>query len=79
MTKQGWVSSDNTSCALSSDSIKAQERISAMDVESNNYSNNTVSTINNSSMLKTMGAEEGTNTRSLRPREHMNKLSEYVS
>ena len=33
----------------------------------------------NSSMLKTMGAEEGTNTRSLRPREHMDKLSEYIS
>ena len=50
-----------------------------MDVESNTYSNTSINTINNSSMLKTMGAEEGTNTRSLRQREHMDKLSEYVS
>ena len=38
-----------------------------------------ISTTNIPDMLDTLGADKGTSTRSLRPREHMDKLSKYVS
>ena len=52
----------------------------AKDNESfNNMFTNTITATTLSPMLNNMGADKGTNTRSLRPREHMDKLSEYIS
>ena len=76
LTKSSLVFSDFTSCAETSDSTEAQKRISAYNVEY--YYTNTHTNIS-TSMLGTMGAEENTNTRSLRPREHMDKISKYIS
>ena len=76
LTKSSLVFSDFASCAQTSDSTATQKRISAYNVEYNNT--NTYTNIS-MSMLGTMGTGEGTNTQSLRPREHMDKLSEYVS
>ena len=72
LTKSSLVFLDFASCAQTSDSAATQKMISAYNVE---YNNTNIST----SVLGTMGAGEGTNTRSLRPREHMDKLSKYIS
>ena len=79
LIKPSQVFADNTSIAQSSTLRLTQERILARDEEFIRNYTSTITTINNSSMLNNMGAEEGTNTRSLRHREHMDKLSEYVS
>ena len=53
-----------------------------MDEESINISDSNTSNIrttNYPDMLNSMGAEKGTNTWSLHPREHMDRLSEYGS
>jgi hypothetical protein len=59
-----------------------QKMISALDKESINIIETNTSNISNTAipdMLNTKGADRGTNTRSLRPREHMDKLSKYMS
>ena len=51
-----------------------------MDKESININNIYTSNISTTTdMLNTPDANKGTNTRSLRPREHMDRLSKYVS
>ena len=79
-TKPSQDFSDNTCTAQSSSSRISQKTISAKDNESfNNIFTNTITATTLSPMLNNMGADKGTNTRSLRPREHMDKLSEYIS
>ena len=80
MTKPSQVFLDYTSIAQSSFSSISQKTISAKDYESyNNIYTNTITANTQSPMLNTLGTDKGTNTRSLRPREHMDKLSEYIS
>ena len=53
-----------------------------MDEESmniNDINTSNISTTNSPDMLNTPGADKGTNTRSLRPREQIDRLSKYVS
>ena len=57
-----------------------KKTMSAKDNESfNNIFTNTITATTLSPMLNNMGADKGINTRSLCPREHMDKLSEYIS
>ena len=79
-TKPSQDFSDNTCTAQSSSSRISQKTISAKDNESfNNIFTNTITATTLSPMLNNMGADKGTNTQSLCPREHMDKLSEYIS
>ena len=74
-TKPSQDFSDN-SCKLKSSSSKILHKtISAKDKESNNNTN-IISNTTHSPMLGNMDIDGTTNTRSLRPREHMDKLSE---
>ena len=80
MTKPSQDFSGNIATKQSVSSNFVQKRISAMDKESININNINTSNISTTTdMLNTPGADEGTNTRSLRPREHMDRLSKYVS
>ena len=79
-TKPSQEFSDNTCTSQSSSSRIPQKTISAKDKESyNNTYTNTITTNTRSPMLNNMDVDGRTNTRSLRPREHMDKLSEYIS
>ena len=79
-TKPSQEFSDNTCTSQSSSSRIPQKTISARDKESyNNTYTNTITTNTRSPMLNDMDVDGRTNTRSLRPREHMDKLSEYIS
>ena len=72
--------SENIGTSQSSSLRISQKTISAKDNESfNNIFTNTITTTTPSPMLNNMGTDKGINTRSLRPREHMDKLSEYIS
>ena len=82
LTKTSQVFSDNIATPQSVSSNFGQKMISASDKESSNIINNNTSNISNTTipdMLDTQGADRGTNTRNLRPREHMDKLSKYIS
>ena len=79
-TKPSQDFSENIGTSQSSSLRISQKTISAKDNESfNNIFTNTITTTTPSPMLNNMGADKGINTRSLRPREHMDKLSEYIS
>ena len=77
-TKPSQDFSDNSCTSLSSCSKILQKTISAKDKESYNNTN-IISTNTHSPMLGNIDIDGRTNTRSLRPREHMDKLSEYIS
>jgi len=82
LTKPSQVFSDNNATMHSVSSNFGQKMISALDKESINIIETNTSNISNTTipdMLNTQGADRGTNTRSLRPREHMDKLSKYMS
>jgi len=82
LTKPSQVFSDNNATMHSVSSNFGQKMISALDKESINIIETNTSNISNTAipdMLNTKGADRGTNTRSLRPREHMDKLSKYMS
>ena len=82
LTKPSQVFSDNNATMHSVSSNFGQKMISALDKESINIIETNTSNISNTAipdMLDTQGADRGTNTRSLRPREHMDKLSKYMS
>ena len=82
LTKSSQVFSDNIATPQSVSSNFGQKMISASDKESSNIINNNNSNISNTTipdMLDTQGAERGTRTRNLRPREHMDKSSKYIS
>ena len=80
LTKPSQDFSGNIATKQSVSSNFGQKRISAMDKESININNINTSNISTTTdMLNTPGADKGTNTRSLRPREHMDRLSKYVS
>jgi len=67
------------SCKLQSSRSKILHKtISAKDKESNTNTN-IISNTTHSPMLGNMDIDGTTNTRSLRPREHVDKLSEYIS
>ena len=67
------------SCKLQSSRSKILHKtISAKDLESN-INTNIISNTTHSPMLGNMDIDGSTNTRSLRPREHVDKLSEYIS
>ena len=79
-TKPSQEFSDNTCTSQSSSSRIPQKTISARDKESyNNTYTNTITANTHSPMPNNMDVDGRTNTRSLRPREHMDKLSEYIS
>ena len=75
LIKSSLVFLDFTSCAQTSDSMEAQKGYQPITLSIIILIHTNIST----SMLGTMGAGEGTNTRSLRPREHMDKLSKSNS
>ena len=82
LIKPSQVFLDNIATLQSVSSNFGQKMISALDKESINIiatNTSNISTTTIPDMLDTQGADRGTNTRNLRPREHMDKLSKYIS
>ena len=77
-TKPSQDFSDNSCKPQSSSSKILHKTISAKDKEYNNNTN-IITNTTHSPMLGNMDINGTTNTRSLHPREHVDKLSEYIS